>query len=55
MGKNNPAWVEIEMGCYRLDIRKGEEVILYQDESMPDGMIKPLPLEPDKINHFGIN
>jgi hypothetical protein len=54
-GINNPALVELENGCYRLDIRKGEEVILYQGERVPDFVIGPLPLEPGKINHFGIS
>jgi hypothetical protein len=39
----------------RLDIRKGEEVVLYQAESVPDFIIEPLALEPNNINHFGIN
>jgi hypothetical protein len=52
-GKNNNL-TEVEKGCYRLDIQKGEEVILYQGESVPDLLIEPPSLEPDRINHFGI-
>ena len=55
ISKNNAKMVEMGNGFYRLDIRRGEEVILYQGERVPDCMIEPLPLEPDKINHFGIN
>jgi len=52
--KNNNVLVELEKGFYRLDIRKGEEVILYQGDSEPEFIIEPLSLEPDSINHFGI-
>lgn len=52
--KNNTKLEEIEKGCYRLDIRQGEEVILHQGEGKPGFIIEPLALESDSINHFGI-
>ena len=45
---------EIEKGCYRIDINRGKEVILYQGNTKPDFVIEPLPLEREKINHFWI-
>ncbi len=52
--KNKSVLVELEKGCYKLDIRKGEEVILYHGDSEPEYVIEPLALEPGSINHFGI-
>ena len=52
--KNDIKVKEIEKGCYRLDIRQGEEVFLYRGDSKTDFLIEALPLEPDRINHFGI-
>jgi len=52
--KKDNMLVEQEKGCYRLYLRKGEEVILYQGDREPAFIIGPLAAEPDKINHFGI-
>ena len=52
--KDNTQLEELEKGCYSLYIRQGEEVILYQCDTLPDFIIEPLALNPDSINHFGI-
>jgi hypothetical protein len=52
--KKNTKIEEAERGCYRIDLTKGEEVILYEGDSKPEFLIEPLALEPDRINHFGI-
>jgi alpha-L-fucosidase 2 len=48
--QNNNKIVELEKGCYILDIRRGEEVILYQGDSKPEFIIEPLALEPGGFN-----
>lgn len=45
---------EVEKASYRVDLKKGEEVIFYQDTDKPDFVIDPLALDPQKINHFGM-
>lgn len=52
--KSNNKMEEIEKGCYRIDISRGKEVILYPGDSKPDLEIEPLPFEQEKINHFGV-
>jgi len=41
-------------GIYSLDIRKGEEVILYSDHTLPDLYISPLPDQVEKRNRYGL-
>jgi hypothetical protein len=48
--QSNHKLVEIESGCYSLDIRQGEEVILYQGDIKPEFIIEPLALEPGGLN-----
>jgi alpha-L-fucosidase 2 len=45
---------EVEKGCYKIDLKKGQEIILYQGDTQPDFVIEPLNPYPEKINHFGI-
>ena len=51
---NNNTIEEAEKGFYKIDLKKGEEVMLYQGDTLPDFIIEPLALSPDSINHFGI-
>jgi hypothetical protein len=53
--KNNHKITELGKDCYRLDLSRGEEVILYQDNSKPEFIIEPLVLESGSLNHFGID
>ena len=48
--QSNHKLVELEKGCYSLDIRQGEEVILYQGDIKPEFIIEPLALEPGGLN-----
>jgi alpha-L-fucosidase 2 len=52
--KFNTKLEELEKDCYRLEIRQGEEVFLYQGDIKPEFIIEPLALEPGSLNHFGI-
>lgn len=52
--QNNNKIEEIEIGCYKIDIKRGEEVILFRGENKPDLIIEPLALENNKINYFGV-
>ena len=45
---------EIEQGRYSLDLKQGEEAILWSGDQMPDLTISPLPAEPGKSNSFGL-
>jgi len=54
ISKNNNKIQEIEKGCYKIDLKKGEEIILYRGGSKPYFVIEPLAMEKNKINHFGI-
>jgi alpha-L-fucosidase 2 len=51
--KNNNNMKEIEKGCYKIFLEKGEEIILYHGDIKPDFVIEPMALEQNKINHFG--
>jgi alpha-L-fucosidase 2 len=51
---NNNTMEEAEKGFYKIDLKKGEEVILYQGDSKPEFIIEPLVLESGSLNHFGI-
>jgi hypothetical protein len=52
--KNSIILEEVEKGCYKIDLKKGEQVILFQGTNVPDLVIEPLAMEQNKINHFGI-
>jgi alpha-L-fucosidase 2 len=45
---------EIKQGRYSLDLKQGEEAILWSGDQMPDLTISPLPAEPGKSNSFGL-
>jgi hypothetical protein len=51
---NNIKFDEIEKGCYKIDLKKGEEVILYNRDIKPEFIIKTQALDINKINYFGI-
>jgi len=44
---------ETTEGCYKIDLKKGEEVILYPGNIKPDLAIKPLAMDKNKLNYFG--
>lgn len=44
---------ETTEGCYKIDLKKGEEVILYPGNIKPDLAIKPLAMYKNKLNYFG--
>jgi hypothetical protein len=52
--KNKTKLIEVEEGCYRIDLKKGEEVILYPGRKMADLSIESLPVDKDQTNFFGI-
>lgn len=53
---NNKKLVEVEKDCYQLDLKKGEEVILYSaNRKHVNVVIEALPMEKNKTNHFGVN
>ncbi len=52
--KYNTQVEELTQGFYRIDIRKGEEIILYQGERKPDFTIEAPAFDPGSVNHFGI-
>jgi hypothetical protein len=54
-GKHNHEMVELEKGLYRIDIRKGDEVVLYQGSIRPEFVIEPQALDPGMVNYFGIS
>ena len=40
-------------GLYLLPLKKGEEILLYQDGAQPDTVVMPLPQDPAKCNSWG--
>jgi hypothetical protein len=46
---------ELKPGLFELDIKKGEEAILFSGDKMPDLKITPVPAEKSKCNSFGLN
>ncbi len=52
--RNNNNIEEIEKGCFRIDLKKDEEIVLYDEDEKPDFVIEPLPFEKSKMNYFGI-
>ena len=45
---------EVSEGCYKIPLKKGEEVILYPGDLKPGLTIDPVPMDPNHLNHFGI-
>ena len=43
-----------EPGLFELDLKQGEEAILWSGEQMPDLTISPVQVEEDKCNSFGL-
>ncbi|KAA9035631.1 alpha-L-fucosidase [Ginsengibacter hankyongi] len=52
--QNRNELTELGKGFYAIDLRKGEEAILYPGNRMPDIIIEPQPLDKGKINYFGL-
>ncbi len=46
--------VKISDDCYKLNIEKGDEVILYPEGTDPDLKIAAMPIAEDKKNYFGV-
>lgn len=44
----------MENGCYSIDLKKGEEVVLYAGNEKPDARFEPLELDKELINYFGM-
>ncbi|MEA3643662.1 MAG: hypothetical protein VBE63_27590, partial [Lamprobacter sp.] len=45
---------EVATGRYSLDLKPGEEAVLWSGKQMPDLTLSALPAEPGKTNSFGI-
>ncbi|HKL21659.1 MAG TPA: hypothetical protein VJ904_07630, partial [Tichowtungia sp.] len=45
---------EAGAGRYSLDLKAGEEAVLWSGSRMPNLTLSPLPAEPGKTNSFGI-
>jgi len=41
-------------GVYRIDLRKGESVLLYSGDDVPDARVAPLEVQPGKANSYGL-
>ena len=48
------ALTEMNAGVYSLDLKKGEEAILWSGEKMPDLTLSPVAADRDKPNSFGL-
>jgi len=46
---------EIKPGVYSLDLKKGEEAVLWSGDKMPNLTLAPVAAEQDKCNPFGLN
>lgn len=53
IGDRNYQIEEVEPGIYTIDLKEGEQVILYQGNSVPDLSITPVMASPININSFG--
>jgi hypothetical protein len=45
---------EIKPGVYSLDLKKGEEAVLWSGDKMPELTLSPVAAEKDKLNSFGL-
>jgi hypothetical protein len=52
--QNKDKLIELGKGFWEIDLKKGEEILIYRSGIQPDFTIAPLALEPDKINYFGV-
>jgi len=53
-GKRKFALHDLGDGVYTLDLKKGEEALLYTGETVPVPAIKPLPAQEGKCNRYGL-
>lgn len=53
-GKREFALRDVGDGIYTLDLKKGEEALLYSGETVPAPTIKPLPAQEGKCNRYGL-
>jgi len=52
--QNKNRLIEVGKGFFMVDLKKGEEILIYRSGIKPDFVIEPLALEPDKTNYFGV-
>jgi len=45
----------VKPGVFELDLKKGEEAILWSGDTMPGLTIAPVPADKGKCNSFGLN
>ena len=45
---------EIKPGVYSLDLKNGEEAVLWSGGKMPELILSPVAAEKDKLNSFGL-
>jgi len=53
-GKKEYELKELVDGFCEINLKKGEEIILYQGNEKPEITIEPIAMELDKVNYFGI-
>ena len=53
-GKRKLSPRDLGNGVYTLDLKKGEEVLLYTGETVPAPTIGPLPAQEGKCNRYGL-
>jgi hypothetical protein len=53
-GKKDHELKELGNGIYEIELKKGEEAILFQNNEEPDFIIEPMAMERDQINYFGV-
>ncbi|MCK5462888.1 MAG: alpha-L-fucosidase, partial [Bacteroidales bacterium] len=54
-GKRNYDLQVVSPGVYTLDLKRGEEAILWTGTQMPELTIAPVPADKAKCNSFGLN
>jgi hypothetical protein len=53
-GKRQFTLKEVDAGIYELDLRKGEEALLYVGDTPPKPIVAPLPPQEDRCNRYGL-
>ncbi len=46
---------EMKPGVYSLDMKKGDEAVLFSGGKMPDLTLSPVAAEKDELNSFGLS
>ncbi|MBA7569993.1 hypothetical protein ES708_11738 [subsurface metagenome] len=52
-GKREFSLRDLGNGIYELDLKKGEEALLYSDNTLPDLFVAPFPAHAGKCNRYG--